>query len=131
MRAGCFGPRRNAATAGCAAAMRMYGNRMTSARWLPPAGLYAGVTGDGVPIVCAIVGRGRPPRAGASGMPRQVVDGAILKCSFGTTPSVMGVLPKNVSWNTTPAATILDHVPMTNIRPFGMCMSIANPQVVH
>ncbi len=62
-------------------------------------------------------------------MPRQVVDGAILKCSFGTTPSVMGVLPQNVSWNTTPAATILDHVPMTNIRSFGMCMSIANPQV--
>lgn len=62
-------------------------------------------------------------------MPRQVVDGAILKCSFGTTPSVMGVLPNNVSWNTTPAATILDHVPMTNIRSFGMCMSIANPQV--
>lgn len=50
-------------------------------------------------------------------------------CSFGTTPSVMGVLPRNVSWNTTPAATILDHVPMTNIRSFGMCLSVANPQV--
>lgn len=62
-------------------------------------------------------------------MPRHVVDGATLMCSFGTTPSVMGVLPQNVSWNTTPAATILDHVPMTNIRSFGMCLSLANPQV--
>ena len=62
-------------------------------------------------------------------MPRHVVDGAILQCSFGATPSVMGVLPQNRAWSTTPEATILDHVPTTNIRPFGMCMSIANPQV--
>lgn len=62
-------------------------------------------------------------------MPRHVVDGAQLKCTFGTTPSVMGVLPKDNSWRTTPCATILDNVPTTNIRPFGMCMSIANPQV--
>jgi hypothetical protein len=62
-------------------------------------------------------------------MPRHVVDNAILQCSFGTTPSMLGVLPKDRAWSTTPAATILDHVPMVNIRSFGMCMSIANPQV--
>ena len=28
-----------------------------------------------------------------------------------------------------PAATIMDFAPMANIAPFGMCMSIANPQV--
>jgi hypothetical protein len=28
-----------------------------------------------------------------------------------------------------PAATIMDNVPMKNIMPFGMCTSIANPQV--
>jgi hypothetical protein len=28
-----------------------------------------------------------------------------------------------------PAANIMDHVPMTNIMPFGMCSSPANPQV--
>jgi hypothetical protein len=28
-----------------------------------------------------------------------------------------------------PAANIMDHVPMTNIMPFGMCTSLANPTV--
>lgn len=62
-------------------------------------------------------------------MSRHVVDGAQLQCSFGTTPSALGVVPKNKAWSTTPAATILDHVPMVNIRCFGMCASVANPQV--
>ncbi|WP_198372837.1 DUF4280 domain-containing protein [Roseomonas rosulenta] len=62
-------------------------------------------------------------------MARHVVDGAVLACTFGTTPSTLGVLPKDRAWSTTPAATILDHVPNTNIRPFGMCISLANPQV--
>jgi len=62
-------------------------------------------------------------------MPRVVVEGAKLMCSFGTTPSVLAVPPKNRASSTTNAATILDHVPMMNINPFGMCTSIANPQV--
>lgn len=62
-------------------------------------------------------------------MARHVVEGAQLMCSFGTTPSVLGVPPKNRTWSTTPCATILDHMPMANIKPFGMCMSPANPQV--
>ena len=28
-----------------------------------------------------------------------------------------------------PVATIMDHVPMKNIMPFGMCQSMANPAV--
>lgn len=62
-------------------------------------------------------------------MPRVVVEGAKLVCSLGTTPSVLSVPPKNRASSTTNAATILDHVPNVNIQPFGMCMSIANPQV--
>ncbi|MFZ9811939.1 MAG: DUF4280 domain-containing protein, partial [Burkholderiaceae bacterium] len=29
----------------------------------------------------------------------------------------------------TPAANIMDHIPMLNIPPFGMCQSLANPTV--
>lgn len=63
-------------------------------------------------------------------MARLVVDGAILTCSFGTTPAALGVLPAKRMWSSNrPAATILDHQPQVNIRPFGMCMTPSNPQV--
>lgn len=64
-------------------------------------------------------------------MPIHVVNGATLMCSFGVAPSSLVVLPINkmLSGNQ-PAANIMDHVPMTNIMPFGMCMSPANPMVV-
>ena len=63
-------------------------------------------------------------------MPQQVVNGALLKCSFGMAPSALVVLPVNkVMCGMVPAANIMDHVPMTNIMPFGMCQSIANPTV--
>jgi hypothetical protein len=56
--------------------------------------------------------------------------GAMLKCSFGTTPSSLAVLPKNqTQCGGQPAANIMDHVPMTNIMSFGMCKSLSNPQV--
>ena len=60
----------------------------------------------------------------------QVVNGAMLQCSFGLAPSTLVVLPVNrtLSGNM-PAANIMDHVPMLNIMPFGMCSSIANPTV--
>lgn len=63
-------------------------------------------------------------------MPIQVVNGASLMCSFGVAPSSLVVLPANklLSGNQ-PAATIMDHIPMTNIMPFGMCASPTNPQV--
>ena len=60
----------------------------------------------------------------------QVVDGAHLVCSFGTTPSSLVVMPTNQTQIENQfAANIMDHIPMVNIMPFGMCMSIANPQV--
>ena len=63
-------------------------------------------------------------------MPLQVVNGALLTCSFGASPSTYQVLPVNqVESSYMPAATIMDFVPMTNIMPFGMCNSPSNPQV--
>ncbi|HEV2862327.1 MAG TPA: DUF4280 domain-containing protein [Pyrinomonadaceae bacterium] len=59
----------------------------------------------------------------------QVCMGATLQCSFGAAPSTLVVLPANRTLTTTPAANIMDHVPMMNIMPFGMCSSLANPTV--
>src|ERR1700712_5456652 len=63
-------------------------------------------------------------------MPVQVVSGAVLSCTFGVAPSTLTVLPVNrVTCSKMPAATIMDYAPMVNIAPFGVCISIANPQV--
>jgi hypothetical protein len=63
-------------------------------------------------------------------MPYTVVNGATLMCSFGMAPSTFVVTPVNgVLAENQPVANILDHKPMVNIMPFGMCMSLANPQV--
>ncbi len=59
----------------------------------------------------------------------QVCMGAMLQCSFGVTPSSLVVLPSNRTMTTTPAATIMEHAPLVNIMPFGMCSSPANPVV--
>jgi hypothetical protein len=45
-------------------------------------------------------------------------------------PSTFVVLPVNKMLGAgPPAANIMDHVPMVNILPFGMCQSLANPVV--
>jgi hypothetical protein len=63
-------------------------------------------------------------------IPMQVVNGAQLMCSFGAAPSNLVVLPQNrVECSNQFAASIMDHIPMTNIMPFGMCLSLANPPV--
>lgn len=55
---------------------------------------------------------------------------AQLKCSMGLAPSALMVLPTNkMLTSNKPAANIMDHVPMVNILPFGMCKSLANPVV--
>lgn len=60
----------------------------------------------------------------------QVCSGATLQCSFGVAPSVLNVLPVNRTLtNNMPAANIMDHIPLVNIMPFGMCQSLANPMV--
>lgn len=58
-----------------------------------------------------------------------VTNGAQLMCSFGLAPSSLIVLPAKKTLCGTPAATIMDNIPMTNIMPFGMCTSLANPTV--
>src|ERR1035437_9299724 len=63
-------------------------------------------------------------------MPMQVSMGAMMQCSFGMAPSSLVVLPKNETFtDQVPDANIMDHVPMVNIMPFGMCTSLANPTV--
>ncbi|MBZ5727219.1 MAG: DUF4280 domain-containing protein [Acidobacteriia bacterium] len=63
-------------------------------------------------------------------MPLQVCMGAMMQCSFGAAPSSLVVLPKNrVMTQQVPDANIMDHVPLVNIMPFGVCMSLANPTV--
>lgn len=63
-------------------------------------------------------------------MGQHVCNGATLMCSFGVAPSMLTVIPKNrVMTSNQPAANIMDHVPMVNILPFGMCTSLTNPSV--
>ncbi len=63
-------------------------------------------------------------------MPLQVVNGAELACTFGSSPSSLVVLPLNrTRASNQPEATVQDYVPMMNVMPFGMCMSPSNPQV--
>lgn len=64
-------------------------------------------------------------------MPLQVCHGALLRCSFGLVPSSLQVLPLNrVMSGGVPAANIMDHLPMVNILPFGLCSCPANPTVM-
>jgi len=63
-------------------------------------------------------------------MPNQVCMGAMMMCTFGAAPSSLVVLPINrVMTNEVPDANIMDHIPMVNIMPFGVCTSLANPTV--
>jgi hypothetical protein len=62
-------------------------------------------------------------------MPNLVCMGALMQCSFGAAPSSLSVLPTNKVLTATPAANIMDHIPMLNILPFGVCSSLSNPTV--
>src|SRR5215469_6211126 len=56
-----------------------------------------------------------------------VCTGATLQCSFGTTPSTFAASGTQTS-ATSPAGVVTD-VGAANVPPFGMCMSLTNPQV--
>ena len=63
-------------------------------------------------------------------MSQHVCNGAVLTCTFGLMPSELTVLPiDRVMTSSQPAATIMDYEPMVNIASFGMCISLANPEV--
>jgi hypothetical protein len=67
---------------------------------------------------------------GESCMPMQVCMGAMMMCTMGMAPSSLVVLPVNrVMTDDVPDANIMDHIPLVNIMPFGMCISPANPMV--
>lgn len=56
--------------------------------------------------------------------------GAQMMCTFGLAPSNLIVLPRTIAITSNmPAAHIMDHKPIVNIPPFGMCTSLANPAV--
>jgi Domain of unknown function (DUF4280) len=53
-----------------------------------------------------------------------------MQCSFGMSPSSLVVPPANRTYTSqVPDANIMDHAPLVNIMPFGMCTSLANPTV--
>lgn len=58
-----------------------------------------------------------------------VCGGAVLTCPFGAAPSTLVVTPAKQVVTAMPIAAIDDNKPMVNILPFGMCSSMANPQV--
>ncbi len=62
-------------------------------------------------------------------MPFQVCTGAVMNCSFGAAPSTFVATPRPVLTSYMAAGVITDNIPITNIPPFGVCMSVANPAV--
>lgn len=59
-----------------------------------------------------------------------VVTGAQLMCPFGASPAVLNASSQATCLGCSkPVATITDVSPGTNITTFGMCSSMANPQV--
>ena len=58
-----------------------------------------------------------------------LVNAGQISCSFGAAPAVMGVIDPRVKAGKQPAANIMDNKPAFNIKPFGMCSSMANPTV--
>lgn len=59
-----------------------------------------------------------------------VVSGAMVSCTFGNAPGTLNVTSQVSSLaDGKPIATIKDNAPNVNIPSFGMCISMANPQV--
>jgi hypothetical protein len=63
-------------------------------------------------------------------MGMQVVNGALIKCTFGTAPTSLVVLPTNSTMAASnPAGNIMDNKPFVQIIPFAMCITPSNPAV--
>ena len=56
---------------------------------------------------------------------------SLIKCIFGMIPTPLTVLPdRTVTAETMLMGNITDMIPLINILPFGMCTSLANPEVL-
>lgn len=62
-------------------------------------------------------------------MPNNTCTTGMMACTFGAAPSTFNATPKMVNTSYQAAGNIMDHIPMMNIPPFGMCSSVANPMV--
>lgn len=62
-------------------------------------------------------------------MPKQVVTGALMTCSFGAAPSTFVATPRPVMSSNMTIGIITDNIPLSNVVPFGVCSSLANPSV--
>jgi hypothetical protein len=62
-------------------------------------------------------------------MPQQTCMGASMMCTFGAAPSTLMPKPRPIMTSHMVAANIMDHVPMMNILPFGVCNCPGNPMV--
>lgn len=58
-----------------------------------------------------------------------IIQGTLLRCSYGNAPTPIMVLPDKKVNSMLPVAVKTDHVPFLNILPFGMCSNPANPTV--
>lgn len=61
-----------------------------------------------------------------------LTSGCVLKCSFGAAPAPFNTLPvpgKPAFMEGLDGALMTDIVPLLNIPTFGMCRSLANPEV--
>ncbi len=57
-----------------------------------------------------------------------VCSGAVMRCTMGTSPANLTVLPvRTVNLTGPPMANISDHKSMVNLAPFGLCRSLAFP----
>lgn len=62
-------------------------------------------------------------------MPKVLTSGTQCQCSFGAAPSTLVARPGVAQSTALPVLTVDQIAPTTNIPPFGMCSSLANPQV--
>lgn len=63
-------------------------------------------------------------------MATYVCSTARMKCTMGSAPSMLTVLPtRTIMLAGKPQANISDHKSIVNIAPFGLCKSLANPTV--
>lgn len=62
-------------------------------------------------------------------MGKIVTNGAMLQCSFGTTPCTLAVSDPTRALCGNLVVAIIQDITPANIPTFGMCQSIANPQV--